>query len=41
MNSDCLEVAELIQELADYKNDFADMAAEQLFTEVLDQPPSR
>ena len=30
MNSDCLEVDELILELADYKNDFADMAAEKL-----------
>jgi hypothetical protein len=30
MNSDYLEVDELIQELADYKNDYADMAAEQL-----------
>ncbi len=30
MNDDCLEVDELILELADYKNDFADMAAEKL-----------
>ena len=31
MNNDCLEVDELILEIADYKNDFADMAAEKLF----------
>jgi hypothetical protein len=31
MNNDCLEVDELILEIADYKNDFADMAAERLF----------
>jgi hypothetical protein len=30
MNSDYLEVDKLIQELADYKNDCADMAAEKL-----------
>ena len=30
MNNDCLEVDELIFELADYKNDYADMAAEKL-----------
>jgi flagellar biosynthesis chaperone FliJ len=30
MNTDCIEVDELIQELADYKNDYADMAAEKL-----------
>jgi hypothetical protein len=30
MNSDYLEVDELIQELADYKNDYADMSAEKL-----------
>ena len=31
MNSDCVEVDGLILELADYKNDYADMAAEKLF----------
>ncbi len=31
MNNDCAEVDELILEIADYKNDFADMAAEKLF----------
>ena len=31
MESDCAEVDELILELADYKNDYADMAAEKLF----------
>ena len=31
MNNDCLEVDELVLELADYKNDLADMAAEKLF----------
>jgi hypothetical protein len=31
MNNDCLEVDELILELADYKNDLADTAAEKLF----------
>jgi hypothetical protein len=31
VNSDCLEVDKLILEIADYKNDFADMAAEKLF----------
>ena len=31
MNNDCLEVDELILEIADYKNDYADMAAEKLF----------
>ena len=30
MNDDCLEVDELIFEIADYKNDCADMAAEKL-----------
>ena len=30
MNDDCLEVDELILEIADYKNDYADMAAEKL-----------
>jgi hypothetical protein len=31
VNNDCLEVDELILELADYKNDCADVAAEKLF----------
>ncbi|MGZ4891982.1 MAG: hypothetical protein ACXV2B_06970 [Halobacteriota archaeon] len=30
MNSDCVEVDELILQLADYKNDYTDMAAEKL-----------
>jgi hypothetical protein len=30
MRNDCIEVDELILELADYKNDYADMAAEKL-----------
>jgi flagellar biosynthesis chaperone FliJ len=30
MNNDCVEVDELILEIADYKNDYADMAAEKL-----------
>ncbi len=30
MNNNCIEVDELILEIADYKNDFADMAAEKL-----------
>jgi len=30
MNNDCAEVDELITELADFKNDHADMAAEKL-----------
>ena len=30
MNNDSIEVDELILELADYKNDYADMAAEKL-----------
>jgi hypothetical protein len=30
MNSDCVEVDELILQLADYKNDYADVAAEKL-----------
>jgi len=30
MNNDCLEVDELILEIADYKNDYVDMAAEKL-----------
>jgi hypothetical protein len=30
MHSDCAEVDELILELADYKNDYADVAAEKL-----------
>ena len=31
MNQDCLEVDELILEITDYKNDYADRAAEKLF----------
>ena len=31
VNNDCLEVDELILEIAHYKNDYADMAAEKLF----------
>jgi hypothetical protein len=31
VNNDCLEVDELILELADYRNNLADMAAEKLF----------
>jgi hypothetical protein len=31
VNNDSVEVDELILELADYKNDYADMAAEKLF----------
>ena len=31
MNNDRAEVDELIFEIADYKNDYADMAAEKLF----------
>jgi hypothetical protein len=30
MNKNCVEVDELILEIADYKNDLADMAAEKL-----------
>jgi hypothetical protein len=30
MHNDCTEVDELILELADYKNDYADVAAEKL-----------
>ena len=30
MRNDCVEVDELILELADYKNDYADVAAEKL-----------
>jgi flagellar biosynthesis chaperone FliJ len=30
MNSECVEVDELILQLADYKNDYTDMAAEKL-----------
>jgi flagellar biosynthesis chaperone FliJ len=30
MNSNCVEVDELILQLADYKNDYADVAAEKL-----------
>jgi len=32
MNSDCVEVDDLIVQLADYKNDYADMAAEKLLS---------
>jgi hypothetical protein len=31
MNNDCLEVDALILEIADYTNDYSDMAAEKLF----------
>ena len=31
MHNDCVEVDKLILALADYKNDYADMAAEKLF----------
>ena len=31
VNNDCAEVDKLILELADYKNDLSDMAAEKLF----------
>ena len=31
MNNDRAEVDELIREIADYKNDYADVAAEKLF----------
>ncbi len=31
MNNNCAEVDELILEIADYKNDYADKAAEKLF----------
>ena len=30
-NNNCAEVDELLLEIADYKNDYADMAAEKLF----------
>jgi hypothetical protein len=30
MNDDCLEVDELLRQLADYKNDYADVAAVKL-----------
>jgi len=30
MNDYCVQVDELLRQLADYKNDYADMAAEQL-----------
>jgi hypothetical protein len=30
VNNDCLEVDELILEIADYKNDYVDVAAEKL-----------
>ena len=35
MNKDRAEVDELILELADYKNDYADMAAEKLLRKCL------
>jgi len=31
MNNDCVKVDELILQIADYKNDLADVAAEKLF----------
>jgi flagellar biosynthesis chaperone FliJ len=31
MNNNCVEVDELILQIAHYKNDYADMAAEKLF----------
>jgi hypothetical protein len=31
MRDDCLEVDELLRQMADYKNDLADVAAEKLF----------
>ncbi|MGA9080334.1 MAG: hypothetical protein WB581_08915 [Halobacteriota archaeon] len=31
MNRDCVEVDELILEIADYKSDFAEIYAEKLF----------
>jgi hypothetical protein len=31
VNNDCTEIDELLLQLADYKNDYADMAAEKLF----------
>ena len=34
---DCIQVDEFLRQLADYKNDYADMAAEKLFTEMLHQ----
>jgi hypothetical protein len=36
MNNDCVEVDALILEIADYTNDYSEMAAEKL-EEVLDQ----
>lgn len=30
MREDCIQVDELLRQLADYKNDYADMAAEKL-----------
>jgi flagellar biosynthesis chaperone FliJ len=30
MHEDCTQVDELLRQLADYKNDYADMAAEKL-----------
>jgi len=37
MREDYIQVDELLRQLADYKNDYADMAAEQLLPEVLYQ----
>jgi len=34
VNNECAEVDELILELADYKNDYADTAAEKTATNV-------
>jgi hypothetical protein len=31
MNNDCVQVDELILEIADYNNDYSEMAAEKLF----------
>ena len=31
MNNDCVEIDELILEIADYKNDYSDVAVEKLF----------
>jgi hypothetical protein len=31
MNNNCVDIDELILEIADHKNDYADMAAEKLF----------
>ena len=37
MRDDCLQVDELLLQLADYTNDYAEATAEKLFTQVLDQ----